>query len=263
MHDYPDDANCFVEVVADSICLEITAHVIHAGIEDYFYDGCENYTDEGHDACCAYDKFWFNDEENHSCGCEGDNLEFGDGCNDHLLSSHYSNHLDYIYADMNNNDETGRGFHDRTFNSNSFKFNFVTDGSVAKGNLRIEWSCTKMASAPSDPIDRLDQLVQFSVEVIDNFLANINRVDDWKRKFTKSAERMKNSYQRCGEDPVVDAEPEWANYDHSTGIKAMGDVTTGFIKWANTYISGCGGHKREKHHVKRMTKWNQKFRPFH
>merc|ERR1712141_676587 len=86
MHDYPDNANCFIEVVADSTCLEVTAKIVHAGIEDNVHDMCEydSYYDD-YDACCEYDKFWFNDEERGSCGCKGENSEFGDGCNDHLL----------------------------------------------------------------------------------------------------------------------------------------------------------------------------------
>jgi len=114
-------------------------------------------------------------------------------------------------------------------------------------------------SAPSDPKDRLDQTVHFSVEVLDKFFADHNRLISWKKKFTKNGERMQKSYQRCGKDPVVDAEKEWGSYDETNGAKAMTDVTSGISKWAKTYISGCSGHKRHQHQVKRMKKWNQKF----
>jgi len=267
MHDYPGRANCFIEVVADSTCTEITAKVIHAAIEEDIYDGCDDYNHyyDDYDVCCPYDKFWFNDEDHHSCGCQGNNLEFGDGCNDHLViwPNNDDNYDPNRFKDMNG--EAGRHLHDRIFNTNSFKFNFVTDYSVAKGNLRIEWCCSsngvcpKAPSAPSDPKDRLDQLVRFSGEVLDNFFADHKRINNWKKKFATNAGRMKKSYQRCGEDPVVDAEEEWAAYDDTNGAKAMSDLTTGFRKWAETYLSGCSGHKREKHHVKRMNKWNQKF----
>merc|ERR1711990_1227014 len=269
IHDYPNDANCFIEVVADVACLEVTAKVIHAGLESSIYDGCEEsyYNDyyEDYDACCPFDNFWFDDEEERGCGCKGDNLEFGDGCNDNLFSfsnTHQNYHPDHFW---HMKDSEGIGFDDRTFNSNSFKFNFATDGSVARGNVRIEWCCSSNGvcdstpSAPADPKDRLDQIVQFSVEVLDNFFADHKRINNWKKKFARNAYRMEKSFFRCGEDPVVEAENEWASYDDSNGENAMNDVTTGFSKWATTYISGCGGQKRENHHVKRMKKWNQKF----
>ena len=64
---------------------------------------------------------------------------------------------------------------------------------------------------------------------------------------------MKIAYERCGEDPVVEAEIEWALYDDSNGAKAMSDVTTGFTKWVTTYLN-CD--------VRRMQKWNQKFQNY-
>ena len=87
-----------------------------------------------------------------------------------------------------------------------------------------------------------------------------NMRNNWKKKFVKNSDRMKKSYRRCGEDPVVEAENEWKSYDDFNGAKAIRDVTTGFTKWATTYLAGCRGQTNGRHiaHVKRMKKWNQK-----
>ena len=275
---YPNNANCFVDVVADETCLEVTTTVVHAGIEH------ETYWNEwkpkgGHNMLnpvidCSFDKFWFNDydKEEVSCGCTEGNFELGQGCNDNLSYydqaemddyeqeyGHAYDYFPYALSDPRINSLSATNLHDRIFMTNSFKFNFVTDYLHAMGNLRIEWNCTKVApTTPVHPIDRLRQVVQFSGQVLDNFFGSHKRISNWKRKFAANAFRMNRSYDRCGEDPVVEPEDEWKSFDDSNFTVAMNDVTSGFTKWADIYMANCNGHKTQSHHKKRMQKWNHK-----
>ena len=83
IHNYGGGSNCFIEVVADVACQEITAEIVHAGLER-----CTNINTGGE---CQCDKFWFNDESTPEwnspgglCGCGGSNQNPAPqaGCND-------------------------------------------------------------------------------------------------------------------------------------------------------------------------------------
>lgn len=255
MHDYPNSANCYIDVVADSSCTQVTTKVIHAGIETNNYAGCDSDYDDGYyGGCCQYDRFWWNEEQERSCGCRGTNLSAGDGCNDVLAAYPTSNQFNYGLADY-----PEKGFEDRTFIGNTFKFNFATDFRDAQGNLRIEWACSNPApSAPSDPIERLMQVLSFAQDVMDNEFADHKRYPQWKQKFNRNTMRMKASYFKCGNDPIVAPVAEWVSYDNSKPSKAMKDITTGFRKWAETYLNSCKAQYNRKHiaHISRMDKWN-------
>jgi len=255
MHNYPNSANCFIEI--NSSCTQVTTKVIHAGIETNNYDGCDSDYDDGYyGGCCQYDRFWWNDEQERSCGCRGTGLAHGDGCNDILAAYPTSNQFNYGLADY-----PEKGFEDRIFGS-SFTLNFATDFRDAQGNLRIEWSCHNPApSAPSDPIERLMQVLSFAQDVMDDHYSHHKRYANWKQKFNRNTMRMKASYFKCGNDPVIAPVDEWVSYDNSSPTKAMKDVTTGFTKWAQTYLNTCKGQYNGNHiaHINRMTKWNNHF----
>jgi hypothetical protein len=256
MHNYPNSANCYIFVNADLSCTQVTTKVIHAGIETNNYDGCDSDYDDGYyGGCCQYDRFWWNEEQERSCGCRGTNLPQGDGCNDVLAAYPTSNAFNYGLADY-----PEKGFEDRTFIGNTFKFNFATDFRDAQGNLRIEWACSNPApSAPSDPIERLMQVLSFSKDVLDEHYHEHRHYLNWIQKFNRNTMRMKASYYKCGNDPVIDPVAEWVTYDNSSPSKAMEDVTVGFTKWAKTYLNSCKGQYNRNHiaHIRRMDKWNR------
>merc|ERR1712064_212544 len=96
--------------------------------------------------------------------------------------------------------------------------------------------------------------------------------DRWIEQFKKNAERMSRNFQRgeqrCGfydEDQLPHGGPErrrrsgddydvkYNREDPSIGIK---QITTGYRKWAQRYISQCAGQKNNKYIVNRMNKWN-------
>ena len=104
----------------------------------------------------------------------------------------------------------------------------------------------------------LIKVLDFAQEVMDNEFAGHKRAANWKRKFGANAMRMIKSYNKCGNDPVVAPVAEWISYDNSKPSKAMKDITTGFRKWAQTYLNSCKGQYNRNHiaHISRMTKWN-------
>jgi len=255
MHDYPNSANCFIQVTADSSCTQVTTKVIHAGIETNNYDGCDSDYDDGYyGGCCQYDRFWWNEEQTRSCGCRGNNLPQGDGCNDVLAAYPTSNAFNYGL-----NDYPERGYDDRTFTGNTFKFNFASDFRDAQGNLRIEWNCSAILSAPISPINRLNQILELFDDVMENELADHKRANRWKSRFRRNADRMKVAFHRCGSDPVVAPAPQWISYDNSSPRLAMTDITHGLIKWVDTYLtSTCKGQREKGHQVRRINKWHNR-----
>ena len=44
--------------------------------------------------------------------------------------------------------------------------------------------------------------------------------------------------------------------------RAITQLTTGFRKWAERYLSACSGQKKHQHQVKRMTRWNDKLQAY-
>ena len=92
-------------------------------------------------------------------------------------------------------------------------------------------------------------------------------------KFQRNAERMECNFsrgnQRCGfydEDQLPHGGPSddrkrraaddvdrYNREDPSEGIKQL---TTGFSKWAQRYLSQCSGQRNYNYQVNRMNKWN-------
>jgi len=256
MDNYPNSANCYVDVVAD--CDRITAKIVHAGLEPYCSD-------------CNCDSFWFNDESTRVCGCGGiDNglnpPHSGDGCHDIMAYYDYSYEA---FTGMGYDDWFGYSayeygnWEDRVFNEGSFRLNFKSDSTLWGGNVRIEWSCTEdpgPTPTPTDAIGRLGQLLDFSRDFLDSQVSKgyshwkgIN----WKLKFKNNVERMEHAFRICGERRLeVAPEPEWESYDQSNPSNTIDNLTTGFIKWTDIYLANCKGQRTYQHQRNRMNKWN-------
>lgn len=100
-------------------------------------------------------------------------------------------------------------------------------------------------------------------------------VESWKKKFANNADRMERNFlrgnQRCGffdenqlphGGPAPKNEP-WMGieddlrYDRENPMSGIKQITTGFRKWAERYLSECSGQKTYHYQVNRMTRWNQ------
>ena len=125
---------------------------------------------------------------------------------------------------------------------------------------------------PRHPLQRLNRLTEFSAEILDDWFGFVPSVDAWKNKFARNAERMERNFnrgnQRCGfydADLLPHGGPErkrrsdddfeirYDREDPATGIK---QITTGYRKWAERYLSQCSGQRLYQYQVDRMNKWN-------
>merc|ERR1712046_321847 len=125
---------------------------------------------------------------------------------------------------------------------------------------------------PRHPVQRLNRLVEFTEEIMEEWFSFLPSQQAWIAKFENNAARMEWAFrrgnQRCGfydkdqmphGGPADDRKRRDADVDRynredpSEGIKQL---TTGFSKWAQRYISQCNGQKLNQHQVIRMEKWN-------
>ena len=124
---------------------------------------------------------------------------------------------------------------------------------------------------PRHPLQRLNRLTEFSAEILDDWFGFVPSVDAWKNKFARNAERMERNFnrgnQRCGfydADLLPHGGPErkrrsdddeirYNREDPSDGIK---QITTGYRKWAERYLSQCSGQRQYQYQVDRMNRWN-------
>lgn len=121
------------------------------------------------------------------------------------------------------------------------------------------------------PLQRLNTLVAFSQELMDNWYDFLPSQTQWKRKFVTNAARMQRSFargeQRCG---VFDPEykphgtpgrkrraEEVIRYNMLDARVGTKEITTGFRKWAERYIADCSGQKNHQYQINRMNKWNE------
>ena len=128
---------------------------------------------------------------------------------------------------------------------------------------------------PRHPLQRLDRLVEFSAEILDEWFSFVPSKESWKGKFERNAGRMKTNFQRgqqrCGhydENQLPHGGPEgdrkrrsdddMDRYNREDPSDGMKQITTGFRKWAERYIAACSGQRQYQHQVKRMSKWNGK-----
>ena len=127
---------------------------------------------------------------------------------------------------------------------------------------------------PRHPLQRLNRLTEFTEELLNNWFTFLPSKDSWVAKFARNAGRMERSFtrggQRCGhydEDQLPHGGPadrkrreaddvdRYNREDPSVGVKQL---TTGYRKWAERYISQCSGQRQYSFQVNRMSRWNAK-----
>ena len=119
-------------------------------------------------------------------------------------------------------------------------------------------------------------MTEFTEEILNQWFTFLPSKDAWIGKFANNAERMARNFnrgnQRCGfydEDqlphggPEEDAEErkrrsldDVDRYDRENPDVGIKQLTTGYRKWAQRYLSACSGQKQYQHQVNRMNKWN-------
>jgi len=141
--------------------------------------------------------------------------------------------------------------------------------------------------APKTPPQRLESLVRFTKEWMERNLSELPSKESWIRKFDKNAGRMLKAFNRrtCGFfDPTIahggpnpnpkrrnrrDAQeiedlqrmflqsesPFQGRYDRENPATGIQQITTGFRKWTERYISECHGQRMFEYQVKRMERW--------
>ena len=126
---------------------------------------------------------------------------------------------------------------------------------------------------PRHPLQRLAKLKYFGEEILDTWFEFMPRKDNWVRKFKANADRMERNFergeQRCGHYDANqlphggparkrrEADDDVFRYDREDPCKGIKQITTGYRKWAERYISECGGQRNNKYIVNRMNKWNR------
>ena len=147
---------------------------------------------------------------------------------------------------------------------------------------------------PRHPLQRLAKLTEFSAEILDQWYDFLPSKESWKAKFANNADRMERSFtrgnQRCGfydadlpnggpaeevtAGPVEPENTESENaryarkrreadaamdrYNREDPVEGTKQITTGFRKWAERYISQCSGQRKYNIQTNRMNRWNQK-----
>jgi len=138
---------------------------------------------------------------------------------------------------------------------------------------------------PRHPLQRLNRLVEFSDEILDQWYTFLPSKASWKNKFGQNAVRMERNFnrgnQKCGyyDDTQLphggpsagaqngrkkrsdDYDQFWGDDElrYSQDPKlATKQITTGFRKWAERYLAACSGQKKYNFQIRRMNKWNAK-----
>merc|ERR1712039_926075 len=124
---------------------------------------------------------------------------------------------------------------------------------------------------PRHPLQRLNRLTEFTEEMLTQWFTWLPSQQSWIQKFANNAERMERNFnrgnQRCGfydEDQLPHGGPERKRrdlddvdrYNREDPVEGTKQITTGFRKWAERYISQCSGQRQYQHQINRMNKWN-------
>ena len=125
---------------------------------------------------------------------------------------------------------------------------------------------------PRHPLQRLNRLVEFTEEIMTDWFSFLPSQQAWIDKFATNAERMERNFnrgnQRCGfydennlphggpSDDRKRRDADVDRYDREDPSKGIKQLTTGFSKWAQRYLSACSGQKNYSYQVNRMAKWN-------
>ena len=127
---------------------------------------------------------------------------------------------------------------------------------------------------PRHPLQRLNRLTEFTDELLSNWFTFLPSHEAWKAKFSRNAERMARNFsrdtQRCGfydEEQLPHGGPagrkrreadDVDRYNREDPSEGVRQLTTGYRKWAERYISQCSGQKQFQYQVNRMNKWNDR-----
>ena len=125
---------------------------------------------------------------------------------------------------------------------------------------------------PRHPLQRLERLNQFTEELFTTWLDFLPSQQAWIRKFRTNGERMAKNFQRgeqrCGhydENQLPHGGParkrrdfDEERYNREDPVEGIKQLTTGYRKWAERYLSQCSGQKKHAYQVKRMNQWNKK-----
>ena len=121
-------------------------------------------------------------------------------------------------------------------------------------------------STSADEIDdtaivKLNYLEKITGEIFSSEAINKSTSwkEGWSERFGRNILRMKNSFERCGTHDGEDLDDMLIDFDISNPCGALNELTTGYAKWVNQYISSCRGQKKKSHHKNRLKKWNKKF----
>merc|ERR1712020_83926 len=113
----------------------------------------------------------------------------------------------------------------------------------------------------------------FSEELMNDWFGALPSKERWIAKFATNAGRMERNFnrgnQRCGfydENQLPHGGPERKRrevddvdrYNREDPVEGTKQITTGFRKWAERYISQCSGQRDNQFQVNRMNKWNDK-----
>ena len=125
---------------------------------------------------------------------------------------------------------------------------------------------------PKHPLQRLNRLVEFSTELLEDHFGFWKRQDKFISKFSKAADRMKDAFERNGEKcgyydatnlphggPADDRKKrdldDVDRYNREDPWEGTKQITTGYRKWAERYISACNGQANHQHQVNRFNKY--------
>ena len=127
---------------------------------------------------------------------------------------------------------------------------------------------------PRHPLQRLNRLVEFTAEIMTDHFPFLPSQQAWIAKFEKNAGRMARNFergnQRCGfydeeqmphggpSDDRKRREADVDRYNREDPVVGIKQLTTGFSKWAQRYLSQCSGQKTFNYQVNRMASWNTK-----
>ena len=133
---------------------------------------------------------------------------------------------------------------------------------------------------PRHPLQRIARLAEFAEEIMNDWFGFLPTTEDWINRFQKNAARMAINFQRdeqrCGHydenqlphgGPADDADERkrrdagdqpWDRYNREDPAIGIKQITTGYRKWADRYLSQCGGQRKNAWIKNRMNKWNNK-----
>merc|ERR1712128_237605 len=123
---------------------------------------------------------------------------------------------------------------------------------------------------PRHPLQRLERLNEFTDEMLNSWFDFLPSKDAWVEKFAANGARMATAFtrgnQRCGfyDESQEHGGPERKRrevddverYNREDPVEGVRQLTTGYRKWAERYLSQCSGQRNYQHQAIRMAKWH-------